>query len=52
MTWRNESGTRDFESHLSSEEAAHRLHEGFPDESIAQWHERLGLADESSDRSQ
>jgi putative transcriptional regulator len=29
MTWREDSETLDYETHLSSEDAAHRLHEGF-----------------------
>ena len=29
MTWRDDSETLDYETHLSSEDAAHRLQEGF-----------------------
>ena len=29
MTWREESGILDYETHLSSEDAAHRMQEGF-----------------------
>jgi len=29
MTWRDDPGTLDYETHLSSEDAAHRLQEGF-----------------------
>jgi putative transcriptional regulator len=29
MTWREDTETLDYETHLSSEDAAHRLHEGF-----------------------
>jgi putative transcriptional regulator len=29
MTWREDPGELDYETHLSSEDAAHRMHEGF-----------------------